>query len=457
MKKYVPFVIIMIILEMILYLPLLSSFFDPQEFISLLNPLNSGMSFSDYMIESWSWIQGQQRIGFFRPVVSLMFMAEFPLWGANPAGYRAMNLVLHLCVALSVIPLARRIGIRKYWWLPSTLVLIHPGALDAVWLIVARHDVLAVFFSIAALIGTFDLIRGKLKGLQGVLPWVATLFAIGSKELGMANLLALPLLVILWPKESPDRKALLYFWFSIPLVLLLFLGSRLMVFGNIGGYGQYTPLSEIPVRIYFMLIQSTGFFFMQNVFMRIILASVVVLMALALVSTWKRQWQKILTLSGLFLIYGFQSIISQSCMHYIYVIMVFFSMTAGLAVETGSYMSSGKDLRRILLCGFLMVMLFMASLNWSSTLRYMNSAKQEVFEAVSAQAEVLAAKDSVAVVLYDRSIPRVDELKNIERYLDFLKPGNNVNFRYVEDESDVSAGETRIIWRDDNLVIGSLP
>ena len=453
MKKYVPFVFILVILEMILYLPLLSSFFDPQEFISLLNPLKGGMSFSDYMIESWSWIQDNHRVGFFRPVVSLMFMAEFPLWGASPEGYRAMNFILHLCVALSVIPLARRIGIRKYWWLPSLLVLIHPGAFDAVWLIVARHDVLAVLFSIAAMILTFDLIGGKLKGPRGALPWVAVLLAIGSKELGMANLLALPLLVVLWPKGSPDRKGLLFFWLSIPLVILLFLASRLMVFGNIGGYGQYTPLSQIPVRIYFMLIQSTGYFFMQNLLMRMILALTVTLMALALVSTWKRQWRKILTLGLLFFVYGFQSIISQSCMHYIYVMMVFFSLTAGLAVETGSRMSARRDLRRITLCGSLTVMLFLASLNWSSALRDMNSTKQELFEAVSAHAEDLAEEDDVAVVLYDRNIPQVNELKNIELYLDFLKPGNNVNFRFVDDESDVTAHETVVEWSNGELLV----
>lgn len=456
MKKYAPLLLVLVVLEMILYLPLLPSFFDPQEFISFLNPLKGGMGFGDYMVQSWSWMQDGQRIGFFRPVMSLLFMAEYPVWEGNPSGYRAMNVFLHLSVALLMIPLAGRIGIKKFWWLPALLVIVHPGAFVAVWMIVSRHDVLAVLFSVLALILTFDLLRGKLKGARGVLPWAAALLALGSKELGMANIIALPLLALLWPERSPEGKAMKFFWFSMPAVLLLFFGSRLIVFGNIGGYGQYTSLLLIPSRVYYMVIQGTGYFFMQNLLLRIVLVLTAAFLAFSLARVWKKQWRKILLLAGFFFLYGFQSIISTPCSHYVYSLMVFFSIIAGFALETGSSLSSKSFPVRAIPGILLAAVLFYASLNQSAILRETNIPRRDVFEALSAHADEIVQEDTIAVLLNDRTDSWIDELKNIELFMEYLKPGNEVEFRLMQYPSEASPGEAVLSWRDGGLVIERL-
>jgi hypothetical protein len=453
MKRYLPFVFLLIILEMIIYFPLLSSFFDPQEFMTFLVPLKGQAGFGEYLTGGWSWTQNDLTVGFFRPVTSLSFMAEYHLWGANPAGYRAVNMFIHLFVCLLTIPLGRRIGIVKFWWLPAVITVIHPGAIDALWFIAARNDVLATLFSVVALILTFYLLEGKLKGAQGIFPWIAVLLAIGSKELGMANFLALPVLVLFWPDSSPDRKALRYFRVSALVVLLAFVASRLMIFGNIGGYGDYTAPGRLPSHVYQMIVQSTGVIFIQNTPLRLILHGVLGLLSVSLLVTWRKQFRVIALLVALFFIYGFQSIIGEPCTHYIYVLIVFFSLITGLAVETGAFLNTRLDYRRRILFAVLLALLLHASLYRSSVLGEADTSRHIVYRAVSAHSDEIAACEHAAILLSGRDDPQVDELKNIQLYMEFLKPGNETVFRFVSDGSQIEPGEALIHWTDGELLV----
>lgn len=457
MRRYLPFALVVLACASILYGPLLSNFFDPQEFLSFLNPLKAGESPGRYMVNSWSWMQDGRRIGFFRPLTSLTFLMEFPLWGGNPAGYRLMNVFFHLCAAILTIPLARRMGIIRLWWFVPLIVFIHPGAMDAVWFIAARNDVLAVLFSIIALILTFDLIHGKLRGAMGILPWMAALLAIGSKELGMANIAALPLVVLMWPRSAPERRALRFFWLSAPVVLLLFLTSRIMLFGNIGGYGAYTPLSMMPRRIYTMVLQSSGVFYMEHSMYRLLMAAVLSLPLISIAMTLRKTAGRPAVLASLFLLYGFQSMVGEPCLHYTYALVVFFALTTGYALENGALFGKGSSRPRRIICGAVLLLLFPASLQRSGMLKSISDPRQAVFEEVRVRADTLAALDSVTVVRGNLDNPRENETRNIELYMDYLRPENDVVFSFAQDPSRLRPGETFVVWSGDSLLLGTAP
>lgn len=457
MKQYIMLSLVLLLLAAVLHGPLLTTFFDPQEFITVLNPLHRGETLCRYMVDSWSWIQDQQRIGFFRPVISLSFMAEYPLWGINPVGYRVMNIVFHLCVALASILLARRAGVVRLWWLVPLIILVHPGSMDAVWLIVARHDVLAVLFSMVALILTLDVASGKITGPAGILPWAAALLAIGSKELGIANILALPVVFLFWPGAAPERKAVSYFWISAPAVLLTFLAPRFLIFGNIGGYSSYTALSLIPRRIYMMLMQGTGIFFLQSVLLRYILAAILFICLASIIPVWRKVFRKLLLLVILYFVYGFQSVISDSCMHYVYVQVVFFALMTSFILEQGLF--SGERMPRLYLVpgGSILLILFIASLHWSSILGAGCAPRQRVFEAVAAHAYEIIETDSIAVIRRPGISTESDEMKNFKLFLGYACPDNDVVVRYVTDESQLSQDESYAVWADGDIYLGSAP
>lgn len=149
--RYLVLVLLALVLTGLIYGPLLSCFFDPQDFKSILNPLVAEQPLGQYLTEAWGCVsEGGTRLVFFRPLTSISFLVDYQLWGTDPAGYRLLNVLLHMAIAFLTIPLARRLGIRRYWWFPPLVVLVHPGCMEAVWLIAARNDLLAVGFSLAA-------------------------------------------------------------------------------------------------------------------------------------------------------------------------------------------------------------------------------------------------------------------------------------------------------------------
>lgn len=457
MKRYLPLALLVLVCAAVLYGPMLSHFFDPQEFLSFLIPLKAGESPGSYMVNSWNWVEDGRRAGFFRPLTSLTFMLEFHLWGGNPAGYRLINVLFHICAAMLTIPLARRMGIVRLWWFVPLIVLIHPGAMDAVWWIAARNDILAVLFSIIALVLTFDLINGKLRGATGALPWAAALIAIGSKELGMANIAALPLVVLLWPGSAPRRRASRFFWSSGLVVLLLFLASRILIFGSIGGYGAYTPLSRIPERIHAMALQSSGAFYMEHSFYRYLMAAVLSMPLISVAMTMRTSAARFAMLAALFLLYGFQSIIGEPCLHYAYALAVFFALITGFALEQGSLFGQAPSRPCWIVCGALLVLLFSVSLHRTSILQGISDVRQDVFEEVRVRADTLAKLDSVTIVLGNHDISCGNETRNIGLYLDYLRPENDVVFSFAPDASRLRPGEAYLVWSGDSLVLGTAP
>ncbi|MFO8184244.1 MAG: hypothetical protein R6U39_08730 [Candidatus Aegiribacteria sp.] len=453
-SRYLVLVILALVLTALIYAPLLDCFFDPQEFKSVLNPLVARQPMGQYLAEAWGQtVEDGTRLVFFRPLTSISFLLDYHLWGIAPTGYRLFNVLIHLTIVFLTIPLARRLGVRKFWWFPPLVMICHPGCMEAVWLIVARHDLLAAGFSLLALILTLDVKQGKLRGAAGSLPFLAALLAAASKEQGMVNFLTLPLLFLLWPDGKPDRRARIWFWASLPMAALLTLGSRLAVFGtHIGGYGGYTPLKFWPMEMYTVILQASGAFYMSLPLMRY---TTVLLVAAILVSPLLKSRRRLRRYGTIFLVlsaYSAQALLAGPAKHYVYALAASAALILGWALEHGWSGARRPAWMRFAAAAVFLVLLLLASLKTQSQMKVFWEPARSVYEALENRADEVAALDSVAVVLSSRS-PEGEECRLIRRFLLYLRPDSDVRFRYVRSVSELRPGEDYLVWESDSLAL----
>jgi tetratricopeptide (TPR) repeat protein len=86
------------------------------------------------------------------PVMTLSFMLDHDLFGLNPAGYHAVNLLLHAAnSALLFIVLLRMTGALWPAALTGALFAAHPSSVEAVAWVSARKDVLSALFWLLAM------------------------------------------------------------------------------------------------------------------------------------------------------------------------------------------------------------------------------------------------------------------------------------------------------------------
>ena len=88
---------------------------------------------------------------YYRPLVSLSFMAEYHLFGLNPFFYNLVNLLFHLATGIVVFFIVGRIFQDKaISFFVSLLFVIHPIHWEAVSNIAGRSIVLCAFFTMSA-------------------------------------------------------------------------------------------------------------------------------------------------------------------------------------------------------------------------------------------------------------------------------------------------------------------
>lgn len=147
---------------------------------------------------------------YYRPLTILSYLADFLLFGSNPAGYHLTNILLHLGNALLLYYLATTLVGKdrdsgSYSLLAALLFALHPINSEAVVWISARTDLLCCFFSLICL---NILIRrsSDVTPLVFMGLFLSCLFSLASKE----SSLFLPLLALLYfileRKKSTAKK-----------------------------------------------------------------------------------------------------------------------------------------------------------------------------------------------------------------------------------------------------------
>jgi protein O-mannosyl-transferase len=258
---------VFILLGIVLYLPALRSYFSSDDFLHLGTVVEGGVPF----------IPDGTGYGFLRPLVGWSFWAEYHLWGLQPPGYHATNILLHIAnsllvslLALTVLPDSTR---RRTISISAGLFFLTMAChAEAVAWISGRTDLIATFFSLTALCSVgVGARRGSSALLVGsLLPFAAALF---SKESALALpflLLALCLFIYVtggWHAKA--RTARLVFVGGILIFLIYFWVRYATVGALIGGYGAHGHLrfhqdllaqamSRFAWRVYLPPLHSIG-------------------------------------------------------------------------------------------------------------------------------------------------------------------------------------------------------
>lgn len=194
---------------------------------------------------------------FFRPVSSVSLYLDVALWGLSAVGYHMTGVLLHVVNALLLVLLVatatreddpQRRGPGWTALLAGGLYLLHPSHSEAVAWIACRGDLLAVLFSLAALLAYAAFRQGRIlpPWASGGLTVVATALALLAKE----SALFLPALLLFlelspWTRPRPDDGRNVPPWLTLALVAAYpayFVVRRLALGQWLGGYGEQMHL-----------------------------------------------------------------------------------------------------------------------------------------------------------------------------------------------------------------------
>jgi protein O-mannosyl-transferase len=132
-------------------------------------------------------------LGYYRPVISLLYWLDWSLWGENPAGYHLTNLLWHLVATLLVYRIALHTTGRILGaWAAAMIFAALPAHTEAIGWIQGRVDLVPTALGLLAYLCWFRAknVRGLPAWSWGALSGGAYLAALLAKELALALLLA---------------------------------------------------------------------------------------------------------------------------------------------------------------------------------------------------------------------------------------------------------------------------
>ncbi len=135
------------------------------------------------------------------PLPMLSFLLDYQLWGFDPRGYHATNLILHLVAAILVQRWASHtLGSQLGGWFAGLVFAIHPVQVEAVAVIAQRKTVLSTVFFLLALLAYHRYQKG------GGVRWNALgIAAFAAACLSKSSVVPFPLLLLLsdWLQGRP--------------------------------------------------------------------------------------------------------------------------------------------------------------------------------------------------------------------------------------------------------------
>lgn len=182
----------------------------------------------------------------YRPLSVVSLAVTSAVAGFNPAPYRAENIALHASVAIAILLLLTRLAVPLVIaFLAALAFAVHGIHAEAVAFVVNREEILAtllVLFAVFVYVGQtgFRDPRHPTRNPQASgrfgLALSAVLFALAllSKENGVALMIILPVMTILWPREKGQGLALMKVIAVLGAVFAVYLTLRLNALGHLG-------------------------------------------------------------------------------------------------------------------------------------------------------------------------------------------------------------------------------
>ena len=173
----------------------------------------------------------QVKYGYYRPLVTLSYLLDMTLWGVDPAGFHATNLMLHLACCLLVFALGRvLLPESRAGPLAAALIFaVHPVHTESVAWIAGRTDLLAtLLFLLAWLVHERAAARSPDEaGRRWRIGLALALFFLALLAKEMAATLPLILFLVAWIRRG--RPGALRESWPYAAVLALYLVLRLAV------------------------------------------------------------------------------------------------------------------------------------------------------------------------------------------------------------------------------------
>lgn len=203
--------------------------------------------------------------GTYQPVVNLSFLLEYRLFGLDPAGYHATNLLLHICNCLLVFWIICLLdGSVAAAFVTALLFGVHPLRVESVAWVSERKDVLCGLFYLLALAQYCLYVkRGSVK--RYYLSFFLFILSLGSKAIAVT----LPIVFFLadylvgrrFTKQTVGEKA------PFLAASLLFGAIALFAQGASLGVGpgrDFDPLLQITAALYGITMYACKTFFPSN-------------------------------------------------------------------------------------------------------------------------------------------------------------------------------------------------
>ncbi len=137
------------------------------------------------------------------PLTNSSFWLEWRLWGLQPAGYHVTNLLLHVCSALLLWAILRRLAIPGAL-LAALLFVVHPVNVESVAWIAQRKNTLSMVF---LLLSIFCYLKSDVTPGAGRWYWFSfsAFTAAMLSKASVATLPAMLLLLIWWSRRAIRR------------------------------------------------------------------------------------------------------------------------------------------------------------------------------------------------------------------------------------------------------------
>ena len=138
--------------------------------------------------------------GHYWPLVYTSFWLEHKLWGFAPAGYHAVNVLLHAANVLLLWRLATRLAVPGAW-LVAAVFAVHPLHVESVAWVIERKDVLSGLFYLCAFLAWLRFAEAPGRGGRHYVSALA-LFVLGMLCKSIVVTLPAALLIARWWKEG---------------------------------------------------------------------------------------------------------------------------------------------------------------------------------------------------------------------------------------------------------------